>query len=155
MTRVCLEVLNGQRSIRLLNAIYIVLIPKIKSPKEVSNFRPVSLCVYEIITKTIANRLTGYLSDIISAEQSAFVPGRLITDNVMVAFELMHTIRRKMGGKQGLMALKLDISKAYDVVKWSFLEAIQIGFFPTIGRSYYGLCFHIALLLLVEWRTGR
>lgn len=60
VTRVCLEVLNGQRSIRLLNATYIVLMPKIKSSKEVSNFRPISLCVYEIITKTIANRLKGY-----------------------------------------------------------------------------------------------
>lgn len=131
-----------------------MLIPKIKSPKKVSNFQPISLCVYKIITKTIANRLNAYLSYIISAKQSAFVPYRLITNNVTVAFELMLTIRLNTGGKKELMALKLDMSKVYDQVKWSFLKAIQIGVFPTMGRSYYGLCVHIALLFLVEWRTG-
>lgn len=77
--------------------------------------------IYKIIAKTLANRLKIHLADIISDEQNAFVLGRLITD-----YETIHAIRRMKGGKKGLMAFKLDMSKAYDRVKWSFLQAIML-----------------------------
>lgn len=54
------------------------------------------------------------------------MPGRLITDNIIVAFETLHTIRRKTRGKNGFMVLKLDMSMAYDRVDWPFLQAIMI-----------------------------
>lgn len=62
---------------------------------------------------------------IILDEQSAFVPRRLISKNVIVAYEAMHSLRRKTRGKVGLLPLKLDMSKAYDRVEWSFLIAIM------------------------------
>ena len=67
---------------------------------------------------------------IISDSQSAFVHDRLIIDNVLVAFETMHHISKKKGGKVGEMALKLDISQAYDRVEWVWLEKImeKLGF---------------------------
>ncbi|KAK4401671.1 putative mitochondrial protein [Sesamum angolense] len=64
---------------------------------------------------------------IISPFQSAFVPGRLITDNVLLAFELNHFLNTKTKGGQGYMALKLDVSKAHDKVEWAFLKQVVVN----------------------------
>ena len=65
----------------------------------------------------LANRLKQIIPDIISPTQSAFVPGHLITDNVLVAYETLHTMHGRKKGKKGSLALKLDINKAYDQVE--------------------------------------
>ena len=97
-----------------------------------TDFRSISLCnvVYKIASKAIANRLKKILPIIIIDTQSAFVNGRLITDNVIVAFEAMHHISQKKGGRMEEMALKLDMSKAYDRVEWECLDKIMenLGF---------------------------
>ena len=86
--------------------------------------------VARIISKVIANWLKMILSNVISDAQSAFVLDRLIIENTTVAFEVLHRMRNKRSGKKGQMAVKLDISKAYDRVKWSFLRQmmIKLGF---------------------------
>ena len=110
------------------------MIPKTDSPDHITQFRPISLCnmVYKVISKLLANRLKHILCEIISPNQSAFVPGRLIMDNFLVAFESYHAIKKKTSGKYGTCAVKLDMHKAYDMVEWTFLETIllRLGFTP-------------------------
>ena len=114
----CINCLNHVTFPEHFNHTSIVLIPKGKDPKLVTDFRPISLCnvCYKIISKVLANRLKLILDQIISVNQSAFVPGRLIADNVIVAFECLHYMKIS-SAKNGFASLKLDMSKAYDRVE--------------------------------------
>ncbi|KAH9648147.1 reverse transcriptase domain-containing protein [Citrus sinensis] len=139
----CLHILNKQSDLASLNHTYIALIPNTEKPKKVTDFRPISLCnvVYRIIAKAIANKLKLILPQIISPTQSAFIHNRLITDNVIIGYECLHKIRHSKGRRNGLVALKLDISKAYDRVEWSFLDQIMEKFsFSNKWRSLIMSC---------------
>lgn len=94
----------------------------------VLKFRPISLC--NVLYKVIVNRLKPFLNSIVSDAYSAFTIDRLIMDNILIAFEFLHYMKTQSSSREGSMALKLDMSKAYDRVKWSFLEKIllQMGF---------------------------
>lgn len=115
-----------------LNRTHIAFIPKVQNPENVSQFRPISLCnnSYKIISKVLANHLRKILPTIISDIQNAFVPGRAIQDNLLVAHEVFHYLKTKRKGSVNDLGLKLDMNKVNDKVEWDFLEATmsQMGF---------------------------
>jgi hypothetical protein len=108
-----------------VNTTDICLIPKIDKPEFVSQFRPISLCnvSYKVLTKVIVNRLKPLMPTIISPYQTGFVPTRSIHENIVVAQEMVHTMY-KMRGRTGFIAVKVDLAKAYDRLRWSFISAV-------------------------------
>ena len=92
------------------------------------DYRLIALCNvnYKILAKVLANRMKKLLPRIISHEQSSFVSRRSITDNVLVAFEIIHRMKRKSKGEKGDVAFKIDISKGYEKIDWGFLKGIML-----------------------------
>ncbi|GKB05354.1 putative RNA-directed DNA polymerase, eukaryota, reverse transcriptase zinc-binding domain protein [Tanacetum coccineum] len=123
------------------NSSFITLIPKVSNSKFVSDFRPISLigCQYKIIGKILANRLSTVIGGCISAEQSAFIKGRNILDGPFILNEVLAWYRKH---KKGLMVFKVDFEKAFDSVRWDFLDSVmeKIGF-GSKWRSWIHGCF--------------
>ena len=113
----------------LLNTTLVTLIPKCNNPESLANFRPISLCnsVYKVISKVLVTRIRPLLNKLMSPVQSAFIPGRRGVDNVIIAQELLYTMDR-MKGREGYIAVKVDLEKAYDRLEWSFVYNVLQAF---------------------------
>ncbi|GJU54914.1 hypothetical protein Tco_1228628 [Tanacetum coccineum] len=118
---------NG-RLLKEINHKFIALIPKVPTPLKVNDFRPISCCnvLYKCISKILTNRIINGIKEVVSDNQSAFVPGRRISDNILITQELMHNYHRNRGPPQ--CAFKIDIQKAYDTVDWRFLGCVLACF---------------------------
>lgn len=121
-----LAILNSGTIASELNFTYIALIPKTKNALWVSEFRPISLCnvFYKIISKVLAN-VEGDFATPDFSKSKCLHSGAFDTNNIQATYETLHTMHSRMWGKDGYMAIKLDMSKAYDRVKWRCLEAVM------------------------------
>jgi hypothetical protein len=133
-----LAVLNGGPMSEGWNQTCVVTITKIQNPESMKDLWPISLCnvffdtclcnvIYKLVSKVLTNRLKNILPEIIDPNQSAFVPGRLITGNILLSYECTHYMKAKRSGREGYAAVKLDMSKACDRVEWVFLEKMRRG----------------------------
>lgn len=99
------------------NTAFIALIPKIDSPKEFKDYRPISMvgCIYKIISKVMAKRLQKVMSSLVGPLQSSYIEGRKILDGALIASELIDSCKRR---KIESTLFKLDFHKAYDSVSY-------------------------------------
>lgn len=125
--------LESGNEARAVNVTWVTLIPKIKNPLSIEDFRPISMvgALYKIVSKLLSIRLKVVLAPLIDESQSAFVRDRQILDGVLIANEAIGWLKRK---KIPGALLKLDFQKAYDSVRWSFLQSVmsKMGF----GRKW-------------------
>uniref|UniRef100_A0A803N7C0 Reverse transcriptase domain-containing protein n=1 Tax=Chenopodium quinoa TaxID=63459 RepID=A0A803N7C0_CHEQI len=109
-----------------MNETYIALVPKINNPEMVSEFRPISLCntSYKIILKCLVKRLRSIIGDLVGDNQKAFVLGRAVNDSCCIGHEMIHRIKKKASSGSYESIFKVDLNKAYDRIKLSFIEKV-------------------------------
>ncbi|GJW06526.1 RNA-directed DNA polymerase, eukaryota [Tanacetum coccineum] len=109
------------------NSSFITIIPKILDPKVVNDFRPISLigCIYKTVTKILASRLSMVISSLISDVQTAFLSNRQILDGPFIINEILSRCKTK---KQETMIFKVDFAKAYDSIRWDYLDDVLLSF---------------------------
>lgn len=121
VTAIVLDFLNKGIIPDGLNHINIALTPKMKNAKNISHFRLISICnvVYKIASKILVNRLKHVLSNFISKAQSPTI--------LLMHLKLIIFLKKKLVGKNGHFSLKIDMSKTYDRVEWSFFQSMMVA----------------------------
>lgn len=113
-----------------LNETVVALVPKIPLPESLNDLRPISCCnyVYKVISKIIVVRMKRFMDLLITPNQSAFVGGRLIQDNLIIAHEAFHSLKKRDSRGRDNIAVKVDMSKAYDRMELVFLRKILLAY---------------------------
>ncbi|XP_018460019.2 uncharacterized protein LOC108830945 [Raphanus sativus] len=132
---------TSSRLPRQTNATVISMIPKITGASSLSDFRPVSLCntVYKVISKILGSRLKTITQEAVQNNQAGFVKGRVLADNVLLAAELVADFNKR--GRVSRGCLQVDITKAFDSIKWNFILNILSAFaLPPIFINWIKVC---------------
>ncbi|CAN1304339.1 Transposon TX1 uncharacterized 149 kDa protein [Linum perenne] len=136
---------NTSKMLPELNATSLTLIPKVKSPSQVREFRPISCCslFYKCVAKILAARMQLVLPDIISESQSGFVKNRKIVDNILLAQELVRMYNHSNASPR--CTIKVDLIKAFDSVSWDYLLNMLIAMrFPLRFIGWLKSCIYTA-----------
>jgi len=122
----------GSRNLHNLNFGTIILLPKSSEAKQIQQYRPIYLLnvSFKIITKVATNWLTKIAHRVIRPSQTTFLPGRNIMEGAVILHETLHELHKK---KQNVMVFKIDFEKAYNKVRWDFMQQVlrMKGFYPT------------------------
>ncbi|KAK4384386.1 Retrovirus-related Pol polyprotein from type-2 retrotransposable element R2DM [Sesamum angolense] len=141
ISKAIMDFFTTGRLLKQVNATILTLIPKVRTQHSVADLRPISCCnvIYKVISKILVCRFREILDLLISPSQNAFVPGRLISDNVLLAQELFSGYNQCRLPPR--CALKVDIRKAYDTVEWDFLFAtLRLFGFPVVFIRWIEEC---------------
>ncbi|XP_060190609.1 uncharacterized protein LOC132619859 [Lycium barbarum] len=121
---------EGQTLPKSITHTNLVLLPKKNVVEAFSDMRPISLSnfINKVISRVVHDRLDKLLTKVISPNQSGFVKGRNIMENVLLTQEIVTDIRKR--GKTANVVIKLDMAKAYDRVSWLYLCKVmgKMGF---------------------------
>uniref|UniRef100_A0A8I6XZE3 Reverse transcriptase domain-containing protein n=1 Tax=Hordeum vulgare subsp. vulgare TaxID=112509 RepID=A0A8I6XZE3_HORVV len=129
------DLFDGNLQLFHLNFGTITLLPKKEGAVRIEQFRPICLLnvSFKVFTKVGTNRLTQIAHEVVQPSQTAFMPDRNILEGVVVLHETLHEIHSK---KLDGVIFKVDFKKAYDKVKWSFLQqALRMKGFDEIWRK--------------------
>ena len=118
---------HNQRILLAINATFLTFIPKDPKVSTPDKFMPICLCnvFYKIITKVVANHLKPLLPSLISLEQNGYVEGEQILDGIILDHEVIHSLKLT---KNPSMLFKLDLSKAFDELNWTYNEKTLLAF---------------------------
>lgn len=129
------------KMLKAINCATITLVPKCSNPSRIRDYRLIACCttIYKLSSKILTNRMQHVIDNLVGKEQATFVPGRVISDNVILSHELVKSYTRKHVSPRCM--IKVDIQKAYDSVEWGFIEQVLRGMgFPAKFISWIMIC---------------
>lgn len=137
-----------------MNHTLITLIPKIKSPGQVQQYKPISLCnaSYKVIAMIVTNHLKGLMPKVISENQSPLIVRRQIHDNILVAYEILHSLKCQSDEKTRDTVIKLDMENVYDRVEWKFVTSMmeKISFIREFSTRTEECISSISYIVLID-----
>lgn len=128
VTQAILQFFDNEKLLKEINCNTITLVPKVSNPTYVREYRYIACCttMYKIIAKILTVRLKIVADSLVGPSQSAFIAGRSILDNVIMAHELVKGYTQK--GLLPRCLIKIDIRKTYDSVEWGILKSVLLEF---------------------------
>ncbi|XP_074305505.1 uncharacterized protein LOC141640722 [Silene latifolia] len=159
VTHAVLAMLNSCLIPSELNRTSITLVPKNNCLEKVTHYRPISLCnvIMRAVTKCVSNTMKPVMSTLVGEYQNGFIPSRSITDNILISQELFHHISKNSTTKKGSLALKVDMSKVYDRLRWNFIRATltHMGFSSSFIRLIMNCVQSVTYEVMINGSSGK
>ena len=152
-----LEVFRTNTMLPQFNCTSITLVPKVPNPSKVKDFRPIACCtvIYKLVAKILTTRMQSVIGDVVNEAQSGFIPGRQISDNILLATELIKGYTRTHISPRCL--IKVDLKKAYDSIEWSYLKSVmvELGFPVCFVRWVFTCISTVSYSILINGKPSQ